>query len=119
MTDTAHRQTAQKRGQFSESIAAFYLRLKGYRILERGFRVPVGEIDIIARRGNLIAFVEVKARNHQSDAASAISANQRSRIRRASMVYGQQNPDFASCDLRFDAVLITPGRWPVHVINAW
>lgn len=110
---------ANRRGQFSETVAAFYLRLKGYRILERQYRTPVGEIDIIARRGNTVAFIEVKARQDIDAAQAAISPHQQSRIIRASGWFLQKNQHLTRCDLRFDALLMAPGRWPRHMLDAW
>ncbi len=114
-----NRLAAWKFGQVSELFATLYLRLKGYRIMARQYRTRLGEIDIIARRGNRLVFVEVKARRTQGDAAAAISPRQQQRIMRAATLYMQQNPQTASCDMRFDAVLMSPWRWPVHIINAW
>jgi len=114
-----NKQNAWKRGQLGESIAALYLRVKGYHILARQHRTPVGEIDIIARRGKQIIFVEVKTRDHQDDAAHAISPRQQSRIMRASEMFMQGRPDLAHYDMRFDGLLMAPWRWPVHLENAW
>ena len=76
------RREAYGRGQRAEALAAWWLRLKGYRILARGFRVAAGEIDLIARRGRLIALVEVKARPSLEEAGAAILPRQRERIAR-------------------------------------
>ena len=106
-------------GRGGEARAAWWLRLKGYRILARGFRTPVGEIDLVARRGRLVALVEVKARPTLAEAAAAITPRQRERIARAAALFLQRHPGLAGCDLRFDALLIAPGRRPRHVIDAW
>ena len=110
---------AYGRGRRAELIAAWGLRLKGYRILARGFRVPVGEIDLIARRGRTIALVEVKARADLQTAHTAISSRQRRRIERAAVSFLQQNQSLACFDVRFDVVLLAPGRRPRHLIDAW
>lgn len=115
----ARRQAAWRRGRKGEGLAALWLRLKGYRILARDYRAAVGEIDLIARRGRVVALVEVKARSRLDDARAAITPYQRGRIARAAHVYLQRNPALADCDLRFDALLIAPGCRPRHVIDAW
>ncbi len=113
------RRKAYGRGRRAEALAAWWLRLKGYRILARGFRVGVGEIDLIARRGRLLALVEVKARPSLEQAAAAILPRQRERIARAAEVFLQRHPGLAGLSLRFDVVLLAPGRWPRHLTNAW
>ncbi len=106
-------------GRFAEALCAWHLRLKGYRILERSFRVYVGEIDIIARRGDIIAMIEVKARSNISDAAQALGRRQRQRIARAAGAFIQSNPDCANLDMRFDVMLVSPWRAPIHLADAW
>ncbi len=113
------RRKAYGRGQRAETLAAWWLRLKGYRILARGFRVTAGEIDLIARRGRLIALVEVKARPSLEEAGAAILPRQRERIARAAEVFLQRHPGLAGLDLSFDVVLLAPGHWPRHLANAW
>ena len=103
----------------AEAIAAGFLRLKGYRILARRYRVPVGEIDIVARRGGVVAFVEVKARADLAIAAESVGARQRRRIGRAAEYFVQSHPEATAATLRFDVVRI--GRWraPRHLVDAW
>ena len=113
------RRQAYGRGRRAEALAAWWLRLKGYRILARGFRVAAGEIDLIARRGRLLALVEVKARPSLEQAGAAILPRQRERIARAAEVFLQRHPELAGLDLRFDVVLLAPGRWPRHLVDAW
>lgn len=113
------RRAAFARGQGAERWAAWWLRLKGYRILARGFRVPQGEIDLIARRGRLVIFVEVKRRDGAAAAAEAIGRRQRLRIEKAAAAFLQRNPALAGCRLRFDAVLLGPRRLPRHLAEAW
>ncbi|HEY5597871.1 MAG TPA: YraN family protein [Kiloniellales bacterium] len=113
------RRLAYGRGRRAELMAAWWLRLKGYRILARGFRVPVGEIDLIARRGRTLALVEVKARPDLATAHAAIGPRQRRRVARAAASFLQRNPALAECDVRFDVVLLAPGRRPRHLAGAW
>lgn len=113
------RQAAWRRGRRAEVLAALLLRLKGYRILEQRFRVPAGEVDLIAKRGHIIAFVEVKARASQAAALEAVSARQRQRIAAAASAYLGRRAELAGCDARFDAVLVAPGRLPQHMTDAW
>ncbi len=115
----ARRRHAWARGRRAERFAAWCLRMKGYRILAQGFRVKVGEVDLIARRGSVLALVEVKARPSLEEAIEAIGPRQRRRIQRAAEAFLQRNAGLAKYDLRFDVVLIVPGRWPRHVPDAW
>ena len=113
------RRRAWRRGRMAEAAAALLLRLKGFRILARGYKVPVGEIDIVARRGRLVAFVEVKARATADGAAEAITPHQRRRIDRAAQWFLARHPEIQLCDLRYDMVLVCPWRLPVHIGDAW
>lgn len=113
------RQAAYSRGRVAERWAAWWLRLRGYRILASDFRVPQGEIDLIARRGDLVVFVEVKRRDDAVRAAEAISGRQRVRIERAATAFLQRYPELARCRLRFDALLLAPRRLPRHLADAW
>lgn len=113
------RARARRRGRRAETVAAWLLRLKGYRILARGFSCRGGEIDIIAGRGATIAFVEVKARDRLGDAADAITATKRRRIDRAARLWLAAHPEAAGKPLRFDAVLVTKGGFPEHIADAW
>lgn len=109
----------QRRGRRGEALAGLWLRLKGYRILARNWRHPLGEIDIVARRGRILAVIEVKWRDRIDLAAAAIGPRQRHRIARAAAVFLARQPDAATLSLRFDALLLAPGRWPRHVADAW
>ena len=115
---------AHARGVRAEWLAALSLQVKGYRILERRFKTPVGEIDLVVKRGRVVAFVEVKARAELADAAHAISPQSRARIERAAQWYLSQRlmaqPPHTKAEMhRFDMVLVIPGRWPHHIANAW
>ena len=116
---TEPRQAAYRRGLSAESWAALLLRLKGYRILARRFAAEVGEIDLIAQRGRVLVFVEVKARRSFDDALLSIHPRQRARIVRGAHAYLARNPKLAACDLRFDAILVAPRRLPRHVSAAF
>ncbi|HMA48937.1 MAG TPA: YraN family protein [Magnetospirillaceae bacterium] len=109
-------------GRRAEFVATLMLRLKGYAILERRVKAGAGgrgEIDIVARRGGVIAFVEVKARANLEHAALALSQRQRERLLRGAEAYLAARPRLAHLSPRFDAVLAAPGHWPRHVIDAW
>jgi len=112
------RPAAWRFGIDAEALAAWRLRLKGYRILARRFRCPQGEIDLVARRGGTLVFVEVKARARDSG-GELITARQRRRIERAAGVFLQRHPALAALDIRFDAVRIEGrGRFH-HQPDAW
>jgi putative endonuclease len=113
------RVAAFRTGLSAEGRAAAYLMLKGYRILARRFRTPYGEIDIVARRRNLLAFVEVKARASLDEAAYAITPRQQQRIIEAAQAWLMAHPEHADFDLRFDAMLIAPRRLPRHLLAAF
>ena len=106
-------------GRFAEARCALGLRLKGYRILARRHRSRVGEIDIIARRGRTLIFVEVKARQSLGDALESLSARQRARIRNAAELYLATRPQLGHLDARFDVMLVAGWRWPRHLKDAW
>ncbi|MDF1721260.1 MAG: YraN family protein [Minwuia sp.] len=114
------RRRAVVSGRHAETIAACMLRLKGYRIVGRNMRTPVGEVDIVARRGNLVAFVEVKRRNDRDAARRAVSRDQQRRISRAaeylraSKRLGGQVEGY-----RFDLIAVSPRGWPTHMPDMW
>lgn len=116
---TAKKQKAFVKGTKAEGLAALYLRLKGYRVLKRRYKKPVGEIDLIVKKGRRIVFVEVKARANQTRAIESITPHQQKRINRAAQIFLQEHPAFNSCDTRFDVVLISPFSWPQHIPSAW
>ena len=113
------RQAAFRYGLSAESRAAAYLLAKGYRITARRFKTPVGEIDIVARRRGVLVFVEVKARARDEDAAEAVTARQQRRIVAAAEYWLASHPEDANGDIRFDAVLVVPGRIPRHIPAAF
>ena len=113
------RQVAFRLGISAESRAAAFLIAKGFRILARRWRSPVGEIDIIARRRALLIFVEVKARDQLDDAAWSVTDRQRLRIAAAAEAWLARYADDRIRDIRFDAVLIAPRRLPRHIPSAF
>ena len=112
------RRQAERRGRGAESLACWYLRLKGWRILARRARVAGGEVDIVARRGRTLAFVEVKARSTGEAAGFALD---RHRLRRVAVAAERLAPRFmrAGDEVRIDALFVVPGRLPRHLADVW
>jgi putative endonuclease len=112
------RQRAEKRGRQAERIAAWWLRLKGWQILARRARTPLGEVDLVARRGSMIAFVEVKARGTAEALDLAIDERRLARVAAAAEILWH---DYAKAgdDMRIDVMLLAPGRPPRHLTNVW
>jgi putative endonuclease len=115
----AERLKALRRGQFSEYLAALSLILRGYRILAMRYRVKAGEIDIIARKGDLVSFIEVKARATSADSIFAVGALTQSRIRNASLYWLQSRKDAGRLSWSYDIVAVRPWRWPEHFRDAF
>src|SRR5947209_10235409 len=113
------RQVAFALGLSAESRAAALLIAKGYRIVARRFRSPVGEIDIVARRRRTLVFVEVKARERLDDAAEAVIARQQRRIIAAAEACLASHPDDVNSDMRFDVMLVAPKSLPRHIMAAF
>ena len=113
------RQIAFRTGLSAESRAAMVLVAKGFRILARRWKSAVGEIDIIARRRNLLVFVEVKAREKLDDAAWSVTERQRARIVAAAQAWLARYADENIRDMRFDVMLVAPGRIPRHIPGAF
>jgi putative endonuclease len=113
------RQRRFQAGRRAEAFAALWLRLKGYAILARNFRHGSGEVDMLARRGSVLAAVEVKWRPDLDRAALALTPRQKYRIQRAASVFWAQLPDHQRVALRFDALLLAPWRLPHHIEDAW
>ena len=106
-------------GISAESRAAAFLIAKGFRILARRWKSPLGEIDIVARRRHLLIFVEVKARANLDEAAESVNARQQRRIAAAAEIWLGANPDDSVRDIRFDAILVAPGKLPRHIPAAF
>ena len=118
-SNTQDRRRAYHKGKRAEFIAALYLRICGFRIVGRRFKTPVGEIDLIARRGDLVLFVEVKARKSEQVALDAISQTARQRIESAADWWLSRQSDAALLNWRFDVIAIVPQRWPAHFKDVW
>ncbi len=113
------RQLAERRGRRSEWLAALWLMLKGYRILSLRYRTPAGEIDIIARKGSLVAFIEVKTRSSERAAVDAVSGMAHRRIRSAADIWLSRQRNPSALSLRFDIMAMMPGRFPRHLPDAF
>ena len=113
------RQIAFRLGLSAETRAAAFLLAKGFRIAARRWRSPAGEIDLVVRRGRLLVFVEVKARDRFDDAAEAVTERQRRRIAAAAEAWLASHADDLQRDIRFDAVLVAPWRLPRHIQAAF
>jgi putative endonuclease len=113
------RRKAFFRGHSAERLASLALMLKGFRIVQRRYKTRLGEIDLIARRGDLILIVEVKARSSLEAAMEAVNHTTMRRISAAADLWLARQPDRARLSLRFDLVAVLPWRWPVHVPAAF
>ncbi|MBX3583023.1 MAG: YraN family protein [Rhizobiaceae bacterium] len=113
------RRKAYRRGHSSEWLAAVALMAKGFRIVARRYRTKLGEIDLIARRGDLVLIVEVKARKTLMEAMDALRSESERRIEGAADLWLSRQRDHAKLSLRFDMVAVLPWRWPVHVENVF
>jgi len=112
------RRQAERSGRVGETAAAWWLRLKGWRILARRVRTPAGEVDLIARRGNLVAFVEVKRRKTGVELDFAIDERRLARVAAAAEYLAPRYVESGD-DMRVDVILIAPGRALRHIENAW
>ncbi|MEO6041451.1 MAG: YraN family protein [Croceibacterium sp.] len=112
------RAIAEQRGRRGEAFAAWWLRLHGWRIEARRVKTPRGEIDLIARRGRTIAFVEVKWRATEAELDLAIDAHRLRRVAAAAEAVAHRFARDGE-DQRIDVLLLAPGRWPRHIVNAW
>lgn len=116
---TKDRRTAFMRGHLAEYYAAIYLLLKGYRIVAMRFRDKSGEVDIIVRKGDLVAFVEVKARRITGDAIFAVDPSTQRRIRSASLTWIARQADAATLSYRYDIIAVSPWSRPQHFPDAF
>ena len=113
-----NRQKAEARGRRAETIAAWYLRIQGWRIVGQRVRNPRGEVDLIARRGRVVAFVEVKARVSEANLATAIDAYRLRRVAAAAESLLHEYGKGAE-EMRIDVILVAPWAWPRHLVNVW
>lgn len=115
--DTRERQRRERYGRWAEYVAAAALIVKGYRLLGRRVKTPLGEIDLIAVRGRRLAFVEVKLRQSVAGAEAAVSERQRERVRAAAECWLARRPRYQAHDQAFDLIFILPRAWPRHIEN--
>ena len=117
--DSARRIRAERAGRFGESIAALWLQAKGYRVLAHRVKTPVGEFDLAARRGGVLAIVEVKTRRRAADGLDVVTPPVQRRIARAAAIWVEARPALARLELRFDLVIVAPWTAPLHLRDAW
>ena len=110
---------ARREGRRGELICALWLMARGYRILGFRLRTPHAEIDLLVRKGGVVAVVEVKRRARIEDALDAVSWRQRQRLMRAAQSLAARRPDLAGLPVRIDLLALAPGRWPRHIRDAW
>jgi len=116
---TRKRRRAHALGLNAETLAAWYLRLTGWRILKHRYKTKAGEIDLIAKRGKTVAFVEVKARKSRRAALEAVTPASQKRIVRAAKIFVSQHAKAGFYTLRFDIVIIRPWALPERIVNAF
>ncbi|MFN9355494.1 MAG: YraN family protein [Alphaproteobacteria bacterium] len=121
---TARREQARARGPAAEWFAAFWLRLKGYRILARQFRANGGELDVVAltprwKSPCTIVFVEVRTRGTLAQAVASVGATKRGRVERAARQFCARSPALGRLPRRFDLVVLAQTGWPRHIPDAW
>ena len=110
---------ARRAGRRGELLCALWLMAKGYRILGFRLRTPQGEIDLLARKGAVLAVVEVKLRTSAALALEAVGWRQRERLRRAAQSYAALRPELRDAAIRLDLMALAPGRLPCHIPDAW
>jgi putative endonuclease len=110
---------AHRAGHRGEWVSALWLMAKGYRILGFRLKTPQGEIDLLARKGKVLAVIEVKLRTSRQAALEAVTARQRQRLRRAGESYAAQRPHLRGAAVRLDLMALAPRRWPCHIADAW
>ena len=115
----ARKRRSERKGHRAEWLAALALMLKGYRIVSMRYRTPVGEIDIVARKRDLIAFVEVKARKDLAAGVDAVSYPAQRRIAAAAELFISRQRDSASLSWRHDVIVVSPWKWPQHLEDAF
>lgn len=106
-------------GFYCEYVAVLFFSLKGYRILRHRYKTHYGEIDLIVKRGSLVAFIEVKGRKLDEGFDYAVLPKARRRIERTAEAFIQENIRFSTCEMRFDVIFVKPFRFPKHIKRAW
>ncbi|MES2984246.1 MAG: YraN family protein [Pseudomonadota bacterium] len=119
LSTTQQRVRRHRHGILGEYAALAYLTLKGYRFVAQRFKTPLGEVDLVMRRGDTLVFVEVKMRSRIEDAAIAVHIKNQSRVSRAAQLFLAAHPAYASHQVRFDVVLVTWYKRPHHILNAF
>jgi len=115
----SERRAAERRGRRAEALAALHLRLTGWRILDARARTGAGEIDLVACKGDVLAFIEVKERADLRDAREALGPRQRQRLIRAGAVWRGRHDRFDDHETRFDLIIVAPWRWPRRIPSAF
>ena len=110
---------ARLAGRRGEVVTALWLMAKGYRILGFRLKTSMGEIDLLAQKGEVLAVVEVKLRTTLEAALDAVAARQRERLRRAAESLARRRPSLAGASIRLDLAALAPGRLPRHIADAW
>ena len=113
------RRRARRRGRLGEFFCRWHLRLRGWHILARDWRCPAGEIDIVARRGRVLAIIEVKSRADLAAGITAVAPRQQRRIARAAEAFLATRPDLATLAVRFDVMVVSRRRLPRRLAGAW
>ena len=113
------RKKSYRKGRRAEQFAALSLQLKGFRMVARRFKTPVGEVDLIMRKQDLILFVEVKARATQQLALDSISKSAQQRIEAAAHWWLGRQANAGVLNWRFDVIAVVPRKWPIHFENVW
>lgn len=119
VSGTEQRRRAHALGLSAETLAAWYLRLTGWRILKRRYKTKVGEIDLIAKKRKTVAFVEVKARKNRLAALEAVTPASQQRISRAARIFVTEHPKAGFFTLRFDVIVVRPWALPERISNAF
>jgi len=109
---------AERQGRRGETLAAWYLRLTGWRVLDRRVKTRRGEVDLVARRGRTVCFVEVKWRRSAIELETAVDAYRLRRVAEAAAALAGRYAHVTD-DVRIDVLLMAPGRWPRRIVNAW
>ena len=113
------KKTTYRTGLAAEVLCRVALRVKGHRLLASWYKLPLGEIDIVAMRGRTVAVVEMKARVSQEETNEAVRPPPRERLNCAANDFLARHPYFNQLDIRFDVMLVAPRPWPTHSVDAW